>query len=446
MGKSQRLVLNFAKIVQTINRDREMSQRKLLIGLPAALILGGGALAFGVVPGVRSWVDQTFPWLGIEGPKANSKTLNPSRMGGNSPDLASTSPGSREGSMSTEASMTSPPPPMPQSEVQRAQATVPVLPPSLPPKSTQPFENPLLNPPVSRFSQVPSFNALPVSGLPVPSSQANGFLMVDEAQVIFPKDITVAAQADGLITNMFVDAGSIVKGGQPMIEIDSRLVESEVEVSKQELKAAKLKASDESNLRFNEASFEVATNEVQISDELLSQNAEDNMANQRKRLELKKAGFSVDVAKIEKQRDLADVDVKNAKLQAANIQSQLRKIPAHWDGIVSEVVKEQFDWVRAGDPILRLTSLEKIRVKGNVKVADSPHLLWNSPARIKISIAEGIVETVEEGVVGFVSPRTAGFPNTYEIHVDLPNKLTSDGQFLFREGMQATIEIKPRTR
>ena len=49
--------------------SKNMSQKKLLIGLPVALLLGGSAIAFGVLPGVRDWVDQTIPWLGINGPK-----------------------------------------------------------------------------------------------------------------------------------------------------------------------------------------------------------------------------------------------------------------------------------------------------------------------------------------------------------------------------------------
>ena len=36
-----------------------MSQKKLIIGLPVALLLGVSAIAIGVVPGVRDWIDST---------------------------------------------------------------------------------------------------------------------------------------------------------------------------------------------------------------------------------------------------------------------------------------------------------------------------------------------------------------------------------------------------
>ncbi|HUP81386.1 MAG TPA: hypothetical protein VM260_22735, partial [Pirellula sp.] len=50
-----------------------MPEKKMMIGLPLALLLGASAIAIGVVPGVRDWIDQTVPWLGINGPKPNKQ-------------------------------------------------------------------------------------------------------------------------------------------------------------------------------------------------------------------------------------------------------------------------------------------------------------------------------------------------------------------------------------
>ncbi|HUP78187.1 MAG TPA: HlyD family efflux transporter periplasmic adaptor subunit, partial [Pirellula sp.] len=269
-------------------------------------------------------------------------------------------------------------------------------------------------------------------------------LIVENAKVFFPDDSTVAAQSEGIILKLHVDDGTIIEAGAPMIEIDPRLAEAEVEVSEKELEAAQVKAKDDSNLKYSEAALEVAIKELEISNDLLRKSAEDYLANEKKRLENKKALFQVNVSKSEKKRDEADLGVKSAKLKASNIQVDLRKITAQRTGMVSEVAKRQFDFVRGGEIILKLTSMERLRITGNAKVTDSPHLLFNAPARVTIYYAEGKGETVE-GIVGYVSPRSMGI-NTYKIHVDVPNRLTADGQYLFREGMDATIEVTPRTR
>ena len=412
-----------------------MSQRKMMLGLPVALLLGGSALAIGVVPGVRDWIDRTVPWLGINGPEITSHALvkNEKNLGHSEMPLPQEPVTSVDTGLQTVESA------KPQFEVQFAQAIspistqIPVLQPSTESKSNQSI----------RLAQVPTLNSVPSSGINVPSS-GSGILIVQGATVFFPDEIPVAAQADGIITKLPVDDGTIVQAGTLMIEIDTRLAEAEVEVSEKELLAANLKANDDSNLKYSKAAVEVATMDVKISNGLVAQGAEDNMANEKKRLEEKKATFQVNVSQIEKQRDTADVGVKTAKLGAAKVQVDLRRITAPRTGMVSDLVKRQFSWVRAGEPILNLTSMDRIRIKGTTpKLTDSPSLLLNAPARVTIFYAEGKGETVD-GSVTYVAPRAQGI-NQYAIHIDLQNRLAPDGQYLFREGMQATVEITPRS-
>ncbi len=410
-----------------------MAEKRMMIVLPTVLLLGASAIAIGVVPGVRDWVDQTIPWLGINGPKQSTVSLIPKETTADRENVSL--PPLSTASVDSGLPMESP---LPKFEVQFAQATVQV--PSAAP--AQGIGDGLPTYPSIRLAQTPSFNTVPPSGLSVPSSRS-GTLFVENAQVIFPDDSFIGAQADGIIKSMLVDDGSMIKIGDPMIEIDPRLAQAEVVVAQKELEAAELKAKDDSNMKYSEAALEVAKMDLQKSNELLQQGAEDIMLNEKKRLESKKAFFQVSVSKITKLVDTADVGVKFAKLGAAGVQIDLRKIVAQRSGMVSEITKRQSDWVRAGEPILRLTSMEKLRIKANVKVTDSPHLLQNAPARVTIFYAEGKGETVD-GSLTFVSPRAVN-RNQYQIHVDVPNRLTPDGQFLFREGMVANVEITPRS-
>jgi multidrug efflux pump subunit AcrA (membrane-fusion protein) len=420
-----------------------MADKKLTIGLPIAFVLGGSALAFGVVPGVRDWVDQTVPWLGINGPKSLAQTTKgPAATGLKAegvkaervPMAGNVTPSEAALPNEIEANK-------PNFPVQYAAAAEPIA-------TEPPIKNQDDSPTVSPFlrttpasSQLPT---LPVTGLNVPSSE-NGVLLIKSAQVTFPDDITVSATAEGTILKLLVDDGTVIEAGMPMIEIDSRLAEKEVVVSEKELKAASLKANDDSNVKYSEAAKEVAMQDVEISKELLKSRAEGIMEGRKKELELKKASLQVTVSTIEKERDQADVGVKTAKLEAAKVQLDLRRISAQRTGVVNQVVKRQYAYVRAGEPILNLTSMEKIRITGTTpNLSESPHLLLNAPARVIINYAVGRSETVD-GTVTYVSPKSDG-PNQYKLHVDLPNRLTPDGQYLFRDGMVADIEVRPRSR
>lgn len=416
-----------------------MSQKKLLIGLPAALLLGGSAVAFGVIPGVRDWVDQTVPWLGINGATL-SKTESPSNQS-NQLKLKPIAEDHLSPPIGLAGIDNAAPvrlPAAPQYDVQTAQATLPILTKGAPQTVG---EMPYIA--TARLVQAPTIGAVPPAGIPVPSS-SNGTIIVNSAVVYFPDDSTVAAQADGIIVKMFVDDGNMVKTDFPLLDIDARTAAAEVEMAKKEMEAALLKAKNESNLEYSKKALEVAKKDVQISEKLVGKGAEGFDVFEKKQLERDKAFFQVNVSEMEKERDAADHSVKQAKHGASLIQMELRKILAQRAGMVTEITKRQGDWVRAGEPILRLTSLDRIRIKGIAEVFDAPHLLLNAPARVSINFAPGKSESIE-GTVTFVSPRATA-AGKYQIYVDLPNRLTPDGQFLFREGMTATVEVAPRTR
>ncbi|MFN9602915.1 MAG: HlyD family efflux transporter periplasmic adaptor subunit, partial [Planctomycetota bacterium] len=129
---------------------------------------------------------------------------------------------------------------------------------------------------------------------------------------------------------------------------------------------------------------------------------------------------------------------------ASGVQVELRTIRAPFTGIVAKTEKENFEWVKAGDQILRLVSLEKFRVRGRVKIDDSPNTLERAAAKVFVQVKPGQIETVY-GVVGFVSPQA--LPDNddlpeYWVWVEIENRVVN-GQFLFRGKMDAAVEIYP---
>ena len=142
--------------------------------------------------------------------------------------------------------------------------------------------------PFAGTTQAAPLQSVPAGGLNVPSYD-NGVLLVPLATVSFPDDITVSATAEGTIMKLFVDDGTVIEAGRPMIEIDSRLAEEEVKVSEKELVAANLKADDDSNVEYSKAAKEVAIQDVEISNELLKKGAESFMESQKKQLELQES-------------------------------------------------------------------------------------------------------------------------------------------------------------
>jgi len=289
-----------------------------------------------------------------------------------------------------------------------------------------------------------------ISEAPVPTRNgfsnlsADGKITIKNANLKFVNDLEIAAQADGLILELGADEGDVLAQGSLLVQLDDRLANSELEVTRKELEAAQEKAKDDSEIEYSRAAFDVAEIEYKKSEELLAKDAETETDLRKKWLEKRRAELAITVAQLKNNQDKAAVEVSVAKRGAAEVQVDLRKMTVPFDGIVAEKKKEKYDWVRAGEPLLRLVSMERLRVVGQVKVIDlkaPPHQLMNTPVTIEIETFPGNRERVS-GKIGFVSP-VLEVSGAYKIWVEIPNKQVNN-QWLFREGMQAMIEINAR--
>jgi multidrug resistance efflux pump len=319
----------------------------------------------------------------------------------------------------------------------RAQPSVPVIPIQNPLVQTTPVQTTPVNPLQSALQAPP--------GAPLNSTQ-DGVLRY-KAILSFVNDIKVVAQTDGIILDILVDEGSLVAKDTTLIQIDNRLANAEKEVAVKELESAKLKAEDDSQIRFSAASYEVASSVFNRSQELYVKGVEPRDDWEKKQLEKIKAGFQIDVSKREQMINQAAVGVSTAKLNASLVQLELRTIKAPFSGVVASMQKERYDWVKAGEEVLRLVSLEKFRVKGTVRITDSPNALEGAKARVLIPVGAGKVEQID-GIVGFVSPESQGTgarndgTQDYTVWVEIPNRQV-DGKYLFRGTMDAVVEITP---
>lgn len=294
------------------------------------------------------------------------------------------------------------------------------------------------------FNQVQESGSVSNSIAPSTSMAADGRIIIRSANLKFVTDLEVAAQSDGLIMEMDADEGDLLAKGSLMIQIDDRIANAELLKTQKETEAALEKAKDDSEIQYSTAASKVAKQDYEIAEQLHKKGAETDSELRKKWLEQKRADLAITVAESKHKQDVAAADVSSANQGAAEVQVKLRKHLAQFDGVVAEKRKEKFDWVRAGDVIMRLVSMEQLRVVGYVHVdqlRSAPHLLEKAPAIVDISIYPGKVERVQ-AKVGFVSPVMES-TGSYKIWLQIPN-VKVDDQWLFREGMPATIEIMPR--
>lgn len=279
----------------------------------------------------------------------------------------------------------------------------------------------------------------PSSDSPVPKSGIA--LQIPDCFVYLVEDVQVPAMEAGAIKAIAVEEGAIVKKGEPLAVLDDR--EPLVRKLKAELErdAALTKASDDVEVRFAMASLAFSTAELNrlLSIERKSQNTvsgseleKAKLARQRDELQIEKAKLDLKVARM-------TADVHQAEVDAADIALARRQIVSPIDGQVVTVFHELQEWVSAGEPVIQVVRMDRLRVEGFVLASEvNVHEIIGGEVVVDVELARGRKERFA-GKVVFVSPIvTSG--GKYRVRAEVENR-REQNHWLLRPGMNAVMTV-----
>ncbi|MCA9128926.1 MAG: HlyD family efflux transporter periplasmic adaptor subunit [Planctomycetales bacterium] len=265
-------------------------------------------------------------------------------------------------------------------------------------------------------------------------------IVLDGAQLRLIYDVEVAAQADGIIQELLSDEGQIVNEDQILVRIDSRVADAEVAVAGKELLAAEKQAEQTADMEYAKLSHKVAEAEFQVIDELERKGAASLSERRRAELEKDKGFLAIGVAVIKHEQDQLASDVAREKLNAARVRLGLYSVKSPVDGMVVERLRDRGEWIRAGEPILRVVHLKEMKVECRVPVTKtSPSELLGAKMTVTIPVSPDFVDTIETNIE-FVSP----IVDLGEVLVwgKIPNKRrTPNGPWMFSSGMHVDVKI-----
>lgn len=268
----------------------------------------------------------------------------------------------------------------------------------------------------------------------------DGKIVIPSAQVKCIHKIQIAAQADGLLEKLLADEGDTVRKGDELLRVDSRVAKAEQQVAAKELEAAQKTASQDANVKYAEKAWEVSKEEYENEMALWDQGATTYSVLRRKRLEAERSRFGQDVAQVEHENNQLSAEVAKEKLNQSLVRLEMYKVIAPYDGIIVERKRDEGEWVRSGDPVLRLVSMNEMKVEAYVAVSSvSVALLQNAPVQVEIAIGRGNEKFRTEGRINFVSPEIdAGL---VRVGVKIPNQRLAGGPWILRDGMVAKMTI-----
>jgi len=269
------------------------------------------------------------------------------------------------------------------------------------------------------------------------SSQA----FVPHCQVLLIHDVEVPAEMPGRLVAMNVTEGNYVEEGLLTAQIDDREALLQKVAAELERDAAQARADDDIEVRYSIKAFEVANSKLKGSLDINSRNAGSIPATQIKQeqLERTRAELQIDRSRLDLKVAQMTADVQNAAVQAADDAILRRRILAPFEGQVVQVHRQAGEWVAAGEPVLRIVQLDRLRVDGFIERSEyNVAEIADRPVTIEVELARGRREQFRGRVV-FVNPLVqAG--GRYRVHAEVENR-REDDQWLLNPGATATMLI-----
>ena len=275
--------------------------------------------------------------------------------------------------------------------------------------------------------------AAPVEG------RSSGSLHLEKCPVALLRDIQLSSDEAGQIVEMSVKPETILNQGDVVAQIDDRQVIVQKAAALAAFNAAKEEANNLINEEFAKASWEQAKAELRMSKDADRSYPGAVVPAEIQKLELaaKRAELQIKQAKIEHTVAGHTAAQKKADLDAAELSFVRRKLLAPFGGVVAEIKKKQHEWVREGDPVVRLIQMDRVKVQGFYEVNRLlPQEVRGCPVVVAAQLGERTMEFT--GVVTEISTNVRS--NKCNFYAEVENRLENN-EWLLREGILVTMTV-----
>jgi multidrug efflux pump subunit AcrA (membrane-fusion protein) len=283
--------------------------------------------------------------------------------------------------------------------------------------------------------------------------QANRFQFeLSKVKLVAERD--VAAQEAGLVTDIPVREGSEVKEGDQVGQISDSKARAARKVAEAEHKVALEEATNDISVKYAEAAAKVAEYDY-LAHYQANQKARQAVPDvELKKLLLtwRKGVLETEKAELEFKVAGLTAKVKEASVEAADDDIERRRVTSPIDGIVIEIDKQEGEWVNPGDRIMRIVRMDKVRIEGQLPIADvSPIQVKDRPVTVEATISRN-KKVQLTGRIVFVSPELNPAGTKFRVVAEVENR-EEQGVWILMKDMSPTVTVeagvaadKPKTK
>lgn len=244
----------------------------------------------------------------------------------------------------------------------------------------------------------------------------------------------------GVLSSLKVQEGMHVTKDMELGAVDDNEARAMLQVKKLELDVAVQKGKSDINIRHAEAARDVAAATFSYYEEAnrKSAGAVSKAEMLKWQLDVTKATLAVEQAKEQQIEDRLTANAKKAEFDAAQVALERRILRAPFDGIVTTVLKKPGEWIAAGDHVVQVVGINRLRVSGSLEASQwGPDDIAGKPVTVKVMLPRGRTIDVP-GKVTYVSPivLVGKMPVFAEIETPMEN-----GMPVVRAGLNATMTV-----
>ncbi len=281
--------------------------------------------------------------------------------------------------------------------------------------------------------------AVPAAGQTAATGPEPERIRIDVGLVSSINDIEVPARLKGFINQLQVEEGDEMQQGGTLAILDSTTIESELAAARIRRANAERQATDDTALKYAQATLDVASKELEINIGLNQRNALSDQELERSRLSRIQAELQVQRSLAQMDIDRGAVDLEDQSMAAVEELLKRHTIVAPFTGQVIKVNRRAGEYIQEGQTLLRLVDLSQVKVEGSVSVREvNPDQLSGKRVIVSLSLAGGETATFN-GAIKSIGLETR-LDGTYVVQAIVQNEKRGS-EWLLRPNSTVQMEV-----
>jgi macrolide-specific efflux system membrane fusion protein len=273
-------------------------------------------------------------------------------------------------------------------------------------------------------------------------------LVLEHCVISMIDHVELPAEEEGLLSELGAKEEDVVSAGQGLGQLDLTDALVRKKAAQSRLDVATEKATNDAMVQVQRKLIELYKAEYEES-VAINKRAPGTIAPTQLRRQLVTWEKAVlDTVAEEMNFKIAGLEKIEAEAQVDAVDNELqrRSIKAPFDGVVVKLYRQQNEWVKPGEPILRVVRMDRLRVEGFVSAQKvAPEQILGAEVKIVLELVGDDQEILTAKIDNVSSLVEAS--GSFRIWAEVDNRPGRGGyKWLMRPGAEATMIISQNTR